>query len=178
MEHSWRCSDCPHEFSCGDEWREHLQEIHHVLFNDSQFEVASKMAEQRRPQSIETQQCPLCLCTPGKSRRTFATHVGRHMEGSKLYPRNKDWSILCHLTNTDSRPPQLPSRHCPANQHPVQTPILNCMTIMQWTRTMCFRKSQRFFPRQPPDWYQKETSFSATDTTKQERRRSRLQDTS
>lgn len=48
------------------------------------------MAEQRQKQEAEIQQCPLCLCTPGKSQRNFVAHVGKHMEAIALAALPRD----------------------------------------------------------------------------------------
>ena len=84
VDRSWKCSDCPQNLTDPNQWRDHLEERHGAAFSDSQFDIACKMAEQRKPQPIESHQCPLCLCFPGKSKRNFATHVGKHMEGIAL----------------------------------------------------------------------------------------------
>jgi hypothetical protein len=89
-----------------DQWREHLREDHRILLNNTQLEVAASMAEQRKPQPVETLKCPLCLCVLSKSRRHFARHVGKHMESIALaaLPRGNDStsdSELAALTDSD-----------------------------------------------------------------------------
>lgn len=57
--------------------------------------MASRLAEKRMHQVAESLVCPLCLCTPGKSRRHFITHVAKHMEGIALaaLPRTNTFDL-------------------------------------------------------------------------------------
>ena len=84
VDRSWNCSECPLGFGTPEEWRAHLDGVHRLQFNDGQFQVAASMAEKRTSQAVDSQQCPLCLRIPGKSRRNFITHVGKHLEGIAL----------------------------------------------------------------------------------------------
>jgi hypothetical protein len=84
VDRTWTCSECPRSFAVPDQWRKHLEDNHQTHFNDSQYEIVANMAEQRKTQATESLQCPLCLCIPGKSRRNFVTHVGKHMESIAL----------------------------------------------------------------------------------------------
>jgi len=67
-----------------NEWRAHLNGLHGIEFADAQFQHAANVAEEVSPYLIHSQECPLCLCTLGNSRREFVTHVGRHMESIAL----------------------------------------------------------------------------------------------
>jgi hypothetical protein len=67
-----------------NEWRAHLNGLHSIEFADAQFQHAANVAEEVSPYLIHYQECPLCLCTLGNSRREFVTHVGKHMESIAL----------------------------------------------------------------------------------------------
>jgi hypothetical protein len=67
-----------------NEWRTHLNGLHGIEFTDTQFQHAANVAEEVSPHLIHSQQCPLCLCTLGNSRRDFVTHVGKHLESIAL----------------------------------------------------------------------------------------------
>jgi len=84
VDRSWTCSNCPEKFRHPNEWRTHLNESHGIEFTDTKFQHAAKVAEGIVPQPIDLQECPLCLCILGKSRREFVTHVGKHMESIAL----------------------------------------------------------------------------------------------
>jgi hypothetical protein len=84
VDRTWSCSECIRSFPAPEQWQIHLQQNHDISFNNSQFQIASSVAEKKTSHPIESLQCPLCLCMPGNSRRHFAAHVGKHMEGIAL----------------------------------------------------------------------------------------------
>ncbi|KAL9121958.1 MAG: hypothetical protein Q9187_001483 [Circinaria calcarea] len=59
------------------------------------LQVILNTAETKDAEPIEEQSCPLCKILPGKSQRTFAKHVGRHMETIAL-------AVLPRETEDDS----------------------------------------------------------------------------
>jgi hypothetical protein len=90
----WSCSKCQHKAKTPEDWRKHLELTHGVPLSDDQYLIAVPSAEVRDSVSIELENCPLCLEIPGKSRREFATHVGKHMEVIALaaLPREEESS--------------------------------------------------------------------------------------
>jgi hypothetical protein len=86
------CSVCPSDFPGEEERQAHIQAAHRGLFEKNVKEASLGLCERRKPHDVASLSCPLCLCIPGKSRRNFVTHVGKHMEGIALaaLPRKND----------------------------------------------------------------------------------------
>jgi hypothetical protein len=79
------CSVCPSKFPTKDEIQTHLRAKHKKLLEMKKaLGISLGLREQRQPQEATSLSCPLCLCIPGKSRRNFVTHVGKHMESIAL----------------------------------------------------------------------------------------------
>jgi hypothetical protein len=62
----------------------HLQAAHGIGLEKKALATSQGFYEQRKPHEAASLVCPLCLCVPGKSRRNFVTHVGKHMESVAL----------------------------------------------------------------------------------------------
>lgn len=52
--------------------------------------MARSMAYHEKSRSGEIEECPLCRVIPGKSRRAFVKHVGRHLEEIALMALPRD----------------------------------------------------------------------------------------
>ena len=57
---------------------------HKDAIHFAQLSSVLHAAEVRTEQPVDDQECPLCKIKPGRSRRNFVTHVGRHMESIAL----------------------------------------------------------------------------------------------
>lgn len=88
----WDCFECTKRCYSETEWKEHTEYGHQRIFIGAKYHVAEKMALKTRVKAAETEKCPLCQVTLGKSRREFVKHVGRHMEEIALValPREID----------------------------------------------------------------------------------------
>jgi hypothetical protein len=67
--------------------REHLHEVHPQQIadtEDSELSAIISVAEKVVPIPPGDIKCPLCFQSNWASRRSFATHVGRHLEGIAL----------------------------------------------------------------------------------------------
>lgn len=64
--------------------RAHILQDHGQAITDVQFQTVARVGQERLQLPIESQECPLCLCIPGKSRRNFVTHVSNHLEDIAL----------------------------------------------------------------------------------------------
>ncbi|KAL5330466.1 hypothetical protein ACEPPN_003994 [Leptodophora sp. 'Broadleaf-Isolate-01'] len=67
-----------------EELRAHILQDHGQAITDVQFQTVARVGQERLQLPIESQECPLCLCIPGKSRRNFVTHVSNHLEDIAL----------------------------------------------------------------------------------------------
>jgi len=88
----WCCSVCASSFPTEEERRTHLRAEHGTLLEKKKaLGISLGLYEQRKPHEATSLSCPLCTCIPGKSRRNFITHVGKHMENIALaaLPREK-----------------------------------------------------------------------------------------
>ncbi|KAL3418590.1 hypothetical protein PVAG01_10306 [Phlyctema vagabunda] len=87
----WKCSDCSYRLPTEDDWCAHVKSAHGLNSSDPQYRAAALFAKSFMALPIELQDCPLCL-SPGRSRRQFVTHVGKHMEGIALsaLPRSEE----------------------------------------------------------------------------------------
>ena len=68
---------------------------HKHAIHSMQLSSILHAAEVRTEQPFDSQECPLCKIKPGRSRRNFVTHVGRHMESIAL-------AVLPHNPGDDS----------------------------------------------------------------------------
>jgi hypothetical protein len=84
LDRTFKCSDCSASLDTLEELRMHFKKLHQTTFTNTQFKIVASSSEQRTPHAVDSEECPLCLCIPGKSRRNFVTHLGRHMEGIAL----------------------------------------------------------------------------------------------
>ena len=73
-----------------EEWHRHLVNVHKVVSKDPGYPLDSHFFEVLEAAPVESMVCPLCLKIPGKSRRDFATHVGKHMEDIALAALPRD----------------------------------------------------------------------------------------
>jgi hypothetical protein len=71
-------------FHIPEDFRKHLQQIHSKLFTVSQVEDAVNAVARTVFQPAREQKCPFCLTVPGDTKRTFASHVGKHMQDIAL----------------------------------------------------------------------------------------------
>jgi hypothetical protein len=80
------CSVCPSSFQTEEEIETHLRAGHETLSEKggNARGILFGFYEQRKPHEAKSLSCPLCLCIPGKSRRNFAKHVGKHLESIAL----------------------------------------------------------------------------------------------
>ena len=76
----WRCPICSQEFHQSIELTDHLKAYHSSALTMAQMIQVTRNSQHQRPHSVDDQICPFCNIVPGKSRRNYATHVGRHME--------------------------------------------------------------------------------------------------
>jgi uncharacterized C2H2 Zn-finger protein len=88
----WSCSTCQHKAKTPEDWRKHLEHTHGLPLSDDQYLITTPSAEVRDSVPIELENCPLCQEIPGKSRRDFVIHVGKHMEAIALaaLPREEE----------------------------------------------------------------------------------------
>lgn len=84
VDRTWQCPECPEILSDDDVWREHLKNEHDIFFSALQLRIAAASAEKKMPRVTGDMECPLCLSIVGPTTRTFATHVGKHMEAIAL----------------------------------------------------------------------------------------------
>ena len=75
----WICNDCAARFSEKTMYREHAYSSHGNVLMRNQLEALVNSAEKRVDISEENV-CPFCSEILGTKSRTFAMHVGRHME--------------------------------------------------------------------------------------------------
>lgn len=101
---SWSCPECAKQCDSEIEWVLHLEKCHQRTFLGPKYQVAKKMAYKTRAKPTENEECPLCQVIPGKSRREFVKHVGRHMEEIALIalPRDNDGESEVRSTSTES----------------------------------------------------------------------------
>ena len=85
------CSVCRCDVPTEDR-EAHVQAAHGLHLKEKPLAISLGLHEQRRPHEAALLSCPLCLSVPGKSRRDFVTHVGKHMESIALtaLPRAND----------------------------------------------------------------------------------------
>ena len=76
----WTCPECTEIFQSLRGLEKHLRDRHEEIATLAQFPLILAAAESSQSWPIATQECPLCKDTAFHSRRTFVTHVGRHME--------------------------------------------------------------------------------------------------
>ena len=90
--HNWPCPECHEAAPTACELEEHLLGDHRGSIKREQVQALVEAAKCTRPVPIEDQTCPLCFKMPGKSKRQFITHVGRHLESAALavLPREMD----------------------------------------------------------------------------------------
>ena len=88
----WICPECPKTYTRTIDWEDHLQRDHQCVFTGSKLQVALRMALHKQCRAAENEECPLCRTIPGKPRRAFIKHIGRHMEEIALMalPRNAE----------------------------------------------------------------------------------------
>lgn len=88
----WNCPECSDTYTRTVDWEDHLQRDHKCVFAGSRLQVALRMALHKQCKAAENEECPLCRIIPGKPRRAFIKHVGRHMEEIALMalPRNAE----------------------------------------------------------------------------------------
>lgn len=111
---NWACSSCSFKTPTSEAYCEHLQVTHNLSLSDDQYQIATRSAEVREPQHIELQNCPLCLEVPGKSRRNFVTHVGKHMESIALAALPRDEESTDSESDTSSFVSVTPDELLPA----------------------------------------------------------------
>ena len=89
---TWICNDCAASFSNKKDMREHALSNHGNMLMQNQLEALVSAAE-RSMGVAENNKCPFCFETPGLKSRTFAMHVGRHMEeiAMAVLPRDSDF---------------------------------------------------------------------------------------
>ncbi|MCJ1393645.1 hypothetical protein MMC18_006520 [Xylographa bjoerkii] len=107
---SWKCPECAYVDSTAQKLEEHLRKSHGEAVTLAQLPLIIAAAETKTPLAMEDQECPLCKAIPGKSRRNFVKHVGRHMESVALavLPRDaaedSDQSSDCSIVAQDEEP--------------------------------------------------------------------------
>ncbi|KAL6720942.1 hypothetical protein ACLMJK_000042 [Lecanora helva] len=89
---SWKCPECVENYETELAWKQHLRRDHKRSFTTSAYQIAQQSAYTARERRPEREKCPLCLFVPGKSRREFVKHVGRHMEEIALAALPRDVS--------------------------------------------------------------------------------------
>jgi ankyrin repeat protein len=69
------------------------------------LETMARAAEKEKPKDLSNTSCPLCLVIPGGTRRSFMTHVGKHMEEIALaaLPREPDSDDECNSADEHDR---------------------------------------------------------------------------
>jgi len=89
---SYKCSQCSQILLNGDDWESHLLHEHRVESSGSHRQVTIAAAEIERDVIIKDMKCPLCYGSLGDSRKSFASHLGRHLEAIALtsIPGNPD----------------------------------------------------------------------------------------
>lgn len=98
----WACTQCPNKSQTTEDFRSHLINEHHIKFSRTQFQRVSQIAERSEQQAMDKQECPLCLEVPGKSKRHFITHVGKHMESIALASLPRDCAPDSETSSVDS----------------------------------------------------------------------------
>ncbi|KIW31769.1 hypothetical protein, variant [Cladophialophora immunda] len=89
----FECHDCPGTFSVASDFTQHLaQEHQYSSLNHTQMLAVLSAAKKSTPHPVDTYQCPLCHRDGWDSRRSFITHVGKHLEEISLsaLPRDVD----------------------------------------------------------------------------------------
>jgi len=81
---SYKCSQCSHILQNGEDWESHLFHKHGVQFSGSHRQAAVAAAELKRDVNIKDMKCPLCYESLGDSRKSFASHLGQHLEAIAL----------------------------------------------------------------------------------------------
>ena len=77
---TWRCPDCQVTCSNLTDYENHAKSSHGRQQATVAWQMTMDRALDKRENSAEHEQCPLCCSTPGGSRRAFVNHVARHME--------------------------------------------------------------------------------------------------
>ncbi|MCJ1479097.1 hypothetical protein MMC13_007781 [Lambiella insularis] len=101
---SWKCTECTGQaYTTAYDFEEHLHQRHGEAITMAQMPFVVAAAETKTPLPIDKQECPLCKIVPGKSRRNFTTHVGRHMESVALavIPRETEEDSECSSVVSD-----------------------------------------------------------------------------
>lgn len=79
-QNEWLCDVCSEQGTHKDALLVHLEQCHSVLISGTTKQNVKKA------ESIiyADQACPLCLGTPAKTKNTFFSHVGRHLQEISL----------------------------------------------------------------------------------------------
>lgn len=80
VEKTWVCPQCYIEFPRPENWAQHVQSSHGIVFSGPKRQIAIATAYKRKEKPVEHEKCFLCNKITGKSRRAFIKHVGQHME--------------------------------------------------------------------------------------------------
>jgi len=80
IEKTWVCPQCHIEFPRPENWAQHVQNSHGIVFSGPKLQIAIATAYKRKEKPREHEKCFLCNKITGKSRRGFIKHVGQHME--------------------------------------------------------------------------------------------------
>lgn len=80
----WRCKSCLESFSDDLGLQTHILSSHQRDFSTSQVKDLVAASAESAPRPIQTECCPFCDVDPLLSLRTFASHVGKHLQQISL----------------------------------------------------------------------------------------------
>jgi hypothetical protein len=75
---------CTYSFPNQDAFRKHVEDIHKDDFTVAQIETVVATAARSDERPSEQEVCPLCHTQPAKTKRAFASHVGKHLQEISL----------------------------------------------------------------------------------------------
>lgn len=92
----WRCFNCSIPFNTPELFVEHLAQAHGIILIGHRLKaITSEARETVLTPGFEDYKCLLCLQDGWKTKKAYATHVGRHLEEISLacLPRDEEDSI-------------------------------------------------------------------------------------
>jgi hypothetical protein len=80
----WCCNLCREDFGMQEVFRAHIEDIHQNEFVPSQIEEFVGASKRFVSRDGRDEKCPFCLTISSQTRKSFAGHVGRHLQEISL----------------------------------------------------------------------------------------------
>jgi hypothetical protein len=80
----WCCNLCKEVLGTQEVFRAHIENIHQSTFFSSQIEEFISASKRFVSRNGSDEKCPFCLTAPSQTQRSFASHVGRHLQEISL----------------------------------------------------------------------------------------------